>query len=122
MSTYQIVDGFDHAGTLADVTIQPRSAPAQYARMQVGGDGLVYADGYLRTSWIYNSLTETDFAALLTEFGFNSDSVTANEVTVKTKGSSRSFATYNAIIYRSKPSFDFYMKRVEFELVLVEAL
>jgi len=122
VSTYQIVSGHNNAGSLADVSIQPRSEPAKYGRVQIGGDQLAYADGSLRTAWVYNSLTESNYSTLLTEFGFSSESTMAVKVTVKTKNSARTFANYNAIIYRPEPSFGYFMKRTSFSLVLVEAL
>lgn len=98
--TYQIVDGYNNEGTLADVTVQPRSQGFIAGRFTTAGDGSTVTDGFPSTTWEYTALTEAQFAALNTQFGISRDTP-SNQVTIKTNPheDEDTWGAYNAIIH-----------------------
>jgi hypothetical protein len=125
---YQIVDGHNNAGTLADVTIQPR-CPGISVRVVTDGNGGRVIKGKGRTQWIYENLTAAQFATLLTEFGLSYTTAPSNQVTIRTTVNhsatalDRSYANYNATIsIPPEPNFEWWWKAVVFEIVALEAL
>jgi hypothetical protein len=101
---YQIVDGHDNTGTLADVTIQPKSPGVLATRRTTGGDGTVYEDG-LYVVWEYTNLSDSQWDTLITEFGL--DGVYTNDVTIRTKkNDDRSFVNYNGTIVKPEQDQD----------------
>ena len=121
---YQIVDGHDNEGTLADVTLQPASPIVEAGRVRVAGDTLSYADGFETAYWAYEDLLpNSDYETLLTEFGVSA--AESNEVTVRTYSrGTRTFANYNAVIRKPlKAKYkEGFWRNVVFELTLIEAL
>lgn len=120
---HQIAAGWNNAGALADVTIQPRCTTPTYGRVRRAHDGSLKADGYLRQVWAYGFLTTAQYTTLLTEFGLAS--AESAEVTVKTADRERDTTNWNAIISRPENDLEQYAGRlldVRFDLILVEAL
>lgn len=95
--TYQIADGFDQTGSLADVLVQPRCEGIIYPDRIVALDDTEYDDGYGLTKWEYSMLTSDQFNALLAQFGLSS-TVLTNDVTISTRIDDRTFANYNGKI------------------------
>jgi hypothetical protein len=121
MTTYQIIDGHDNAGSLVDVSVQPRSTPMSYPEQQHTPDG-TYPDGPLTQAWEYDTLTEAEFDALLTEFGL-ALGTHFNDVTIKTRENDGTFANYNArIIYPGSLARKWFYRDVSFGLIYLEAL
>jgi hypothetical protein len=81
--TYQIVDGYNNEATLAAVTVQPLSQGIIAGRFSIAGDGSKVHDGFPSTVWEYTALTDTQFAALNTQFGVSRDTP-SNQVTIQT--------------------------------------
>lgn len=99
---YQFVAGYNNAGTLATLTIQPKSPGLQPGRMRRAGDGLMYADGRRQTTWNFEpSLTESDLNTVLTQVGLDADDFDASSIkaTIRTTvNSARTFSNFNAIV------------------------
>ena len=102
--TYQIVDGYDNAGTLADVDPQPKSGGLMYPERIAALDGTEFDDGLLYTDWVYTMLTAAQYDSLLTAFGLAS--AITNEVTVKTITDDRTFANYNGMVVKPRMGKD----------------
>lgn len=97
--TYQIADGYNNAGGLADISIQPATNGLRAGRRIVAGNGQVIEDGFYTTELVYGYLTATQYTTLLSEFGLSG--VVANEVTIRLpQNDGRAFANYNAIIIK----------------------
>jgi hypothetical protein len=100
MSSYQIVDGYNNAGTLATFSPQPASPGILYPRRDIAVSGHEYVNGQPYTFWQYKGIIPaSQYDALLTLFGL-SNTVVSNEVTVKTMTDPdrTTWANYNAII------------------------
>lgn len=99
---YQFVAGYNNAGTLATLTIQPKSPGLQPGELRRAGNGLLYARGKRRTTWNFEpSLTETQLDTILTETGLDGDDFDPASVqaTIRTTvNSDRTFANFNAIV------------------------
>ena len=99
---YQFVSGYNNVGTLATLTIQPKSPGINPGRIRTAGDLLTYADGKRRTTWRFEpSLTEDDLATILTEIGLDADDFDPSSIkaTIRTTvNSDRDFANFNAIV------------------------
>lgn len=99
MSTYQVADGHDQAGSLADVTSQPKSDGVFFTREITGLTGIAYDAGTAWFEWQYSSIMAADLATLLTELGVPVGTK-SNEVTVNTRQDpvNNTFANYNAVV------------------------
>lgn len=97
--TYQIAAGWNNAGGLTDIAVQPRMAQLAPGRRQTAGDGVVYEDGFESGVLNYGYLIKADYSALLTQFGLTS--AASAKVTIRLpRNSDRTFQNYNAVIVR----------------------
>ena len=122
MSTYQIVDGHDNAGTLAAFDPQPKSSPIRYPETVYTPSG-AYPNGYAYQDLAWACATRAQYNSILTACGL-SDTVYFNEVTVKTKKNDDTFANYNATVQYEPPGergFGFWRDLVV-RLINLEAL
>lgn len=117
----QTATGWDDAGSLSDVSIQPRVTIPEPGRVRMGGDMLAQRDGAYHQKWMYGYLTKANFAAILSELGVST--AESAKMTVRTLGRDGNEANWNAIIVRP-PAPDYYQKfaPVEFDVYLIEAL
>lgn len=101
---FQAATGHNNAGSLADVTPQPRSEGIQYADIRYSADGSVVRHGYARTEWRYGFMTRTQFAAMQSALGV-SESTKSAAVTIRTLINSdfQTYANYNATAINPEP-------------------
>lgn len=103
---YQVVDGYNNAGTLADMTPQPRCPEIEPGLLRNDGNGVLVEDGYSSCDLIWSALTDDELDTLYTQFGW-SDTVPSNEVTIRLKANSdRDFANYNAVADRPRGRYE----------------
>jgi len=117
----QTATGWDNAGALADLSVQPRVYLPEPGRRRRAGDGLTYIDGALVQRMTYGYLTKANYTTTLTEMGVAS--AESAKMTVRTLGRDGTEANWNAIITRP-PAPELFQKvlGIEFEVLLVEAL
>ena len=94
--TYRIADGVDQEANFADVAPQPRCPGILATRRMYSLNRTVYEDG-LYTYWEYETLDDTTWNSLLSQFGI-SDSTKTNQVTIRTAGNARTFVNKNGTI------------------------
>jgi hypothetical protein len=115
MSTYQIADGHDQAGSLAAIIPQPKSPGVQQAK-RVFAASAVYDTGVTFCLWVFTALTEAEYTSLLSQCGLSS--AVTNEVTIKTTETDdrTTWTDYNGLIIKPfNPKFDAgYYRDVEF--------
>jgi hypothetical protein len=99
---YQVAIGYNQAGALADISVQPKTPGLSPGVRDISGDGLIYEDGFKSTTLEYGFLTAAQFNTLLGEFGLSATTASA-KVTIRIPNDARSEANYNAIIV--KPDF-----------------
>ena len=91
---YQIADGWNNTGGLADLVIQPASPGGLQIPQRVNADsGDAYHEGEMFMDLVY-SLNE-DRAALETQLGV-SITVASNQVTIRLPDNNYTFANFNA--------------------------
>lgn len=99
MTKYQIADGWNNTGGLADLIVQP----ATPSRIEVpdrnySADGLTTPAGEPYVDLIYTILSNDEFPALNTQIGV-SLLVPDNLVTIKVRKDDGTFGNYNGIIH-----------------------
>jgi hypothetical protein len=99
MSSYQVIDGYDNAGTLAAVSTQPKSQGVFYADEVTGLDGSAHDEGTAFFEWVYTFIPRADLAAVLTELGVPVGTK-SNQVTAKTMKNmpNETWQDYNAVV------------------------
>jgi hypothetical protein len=128
MSTYQFAAGYDNAGSLVKVSIQPNSPGVFAGIRRTAGNGLVYEDGFLNSVWNFGFLRASGrqvYSDLLTELGL--DSAVSVECTIKMPNNVRVFTNYNAVLIRPDVgrAIDWTLGaliNVQFELIRMSAL
>lgn len=97
--TYQKAAGYNNAGGLTDISIQPASPGLTAGRRQVAGNRQEIEDGRYTSELVYGYLTKSQYNSLLTEFGLTTNA--SAEITIRMpRNSDREFANYNAVIVR----------------------
>lgn len=121
MAEFQIVDGFNNTGTLANVVIVPKSSEIKFEERTTAISGQVKSRGYAHQYWEYK-LSEDEFDAQKTEYGV-SEADPSNEVTVNTRTNKFSvFDTYNAVIVLDRYERNGAFWNVRYELSFMEAI
>lgn len=96
--TYKIAQGWNNAGSMNDVTPQPRSLGIVAARRTQTGDRTIYEDGFRSVKWLWGYLTIDQWSDLLTQAGLG-DGTPSAKVTISTpRNYDRAFTNYNAVI------------------------
>ena len=96
--TYKLAQGWNNAGSLSDVTPQPRSLGILAGRRTQAGDRVIYEDGFRSVKWQWGFLTIDQWSALLTQAGLG-DGTPSAKVTISTpRNYDRAFTNYNAVI------------------------
>lgn len=104
---YQIVSGYNNAGTLARVTtivdgnsvalIDPVALPQwRYASLAQGTDGTPYREGFESQVWLFPWMTPELLAVLKASY--------EGKNTVRTTPGVKTFANYNAVLTVPSPS------------------
>ncbi len=129
---YQFASGFDSAGSLAELAVQPRSPGIMYPSRINAISSFAYEDGEAYTEWFFEALTPAEYQALLTTLGLATGTTIAAECTVRTTQNDtglaceRDYANYNAIIVMGRHGrdtrYDGNAYRAEFTLKRLEAL
>jgi hypothetical protein len=122
---YQVAIGYNQAGALANISVQPRTRGLTPGDRQMSGDGLIYEDGFPGTVLEYGFLTAAQFNTLLGEFGISS--AASAKVTIRIPNDARSEANYNAIVikpeFTREGHFEFAIYRdVKFRVTRLDAL
>jgi hypothetical protein len=123
MPLYQVAQGHDNSGALANITPQPRCSGVRYARRTYSADGQVYEDGALLSAWEFTAISESEYAALLIAFGLTAAASAA--ITARTVISNdRTFGIVNATIIRpAEARFrEGVLRDIAFDLVDIEEL
>lgn len=100
MTAYLLAQGWDNTAGFAALptTYDPRTPTVTPGRAERAGDGLVYADGHWDAPWIFDTLPDSEYAAMLTAAGLDADTESA-KVTVYMPHRDQSWAAWNAIIH-----------------------
>lgn len=122
--TYQVADGHNNAGSMADVTPQPATPGAiEYPQIRYpgSGDAVFHGEAYIDLVW--TSLERDQYNTLMTQFGL-SQTVASNQVTVAIRQDDDTFGNYNGTaIHRkaAKRSMPFWSNLV-IRIIKLEAL
>jgi hypothetical protein len=123
--TYKWADTFNNAGGLIDLAPQPATPVIKPGRITKSLDNSVFGDGNDSTDLLYNSITNEQFGALLTQLGL-SLSVRSNDGTIRlaTNANRTTFANYNATVQLLEdPTYEKgFWNSVVFHVIIVEAL
>lgn len=104
MDLYQIADGHDNEVAFITLNPQPLCTGIKPGQLSMAGDLSMVEDGHQTTEWVYNILEAEWYDQILIDTGLTS--AQSNAVTIRTKiDADRSFANYNATIYRPTPNF-----------------
>jgi hypothetical protein len=120
MTTYQAAIGFNNAGSMTDLALQPldpldlqdpRTPSNTPGRIQTLMDGHRQADGYRRAALVYDPyLTTTRLRAVLEQLGLRNDGtgaeVESSEITIRLPGQDREWEIWNAFAYHPHPNFE----------------
>lgn len=123
---YQEANGYNQAGSLATLTIQPQASGIEYVFV-VGGDGIAVPKGYPRQIWRWSSVTAEDVETIISDCGLSYDATPSREKTVRTTrndaatGLDRDFANANCIMtLPPRPRFKYFYEDFEIELSRIE--
>lgn len=124
---YKVVAGFDDSASLVNVEDITSGVPPRGVRLPLGGtvrttmDGTRYVDGAQVIQWVFESLSQTDFDALVTAIFTDYDTPSA-DVTIRTKLRDNTYANKNAIAYLPldySHQWDYEMDNVVFEFYVI---
>lgn len=125
---YQEANGYNQAGSLATLSIQPAGSAIEYTFV-IGGDGVAVAKGYPRQFWRWENVTAEQIETILSECGLSYDSTPSREKTVRTTKNdaatslSRDFANANCIMtLPQRPRYQWFWRDFEIELTRIEFL
>jgi hypothetical protein len=121
--TFRVITGWDNAGSVADMTVQPNMPVPQPARAQRGGDGLVVEDGGYTTSLQFGIETKAKYTATLAQLGLTS--VRSAKVSLQIPTYDRaSTEIWNAIVERPADGPEYFSKWVDivFPVTLIEVI
>lgn len=115
MTTYKVAEGFNAAtADFADISPQPKSQGIRPTRRTFSGDATINDEGSYCELEFSALQDETEYQALLTQFGIES-SLSA-QVSVYIRNGVYTFGYYNAIVVQPEPgkevSWDFFPKNV----------
>lgn len=124
---YQYAVGYNQAGSLADMTIQPAGTAIEYTFV-VGGDGIAVPKGYGRQVLRFESVTAEQVETIITQLTL-SYSTPSKAFTLRTTkneaatGLNRDFHNVNAILtLPPRPRFQWFWKDFEIEVTRIEAI
>lgn len=96
---YQVADGYNNAGGLATLSLQPKSEPMQPGIIRTNGEGVVIEDGKPTQTWRFSFITYSDYETVMTELGLLT--ARSGKKTIRSRqNSDGEFANYNAILTR----------------------
>lgn len=95
---YQIYPGWDMAGSLVDMIIQPSMPGQSWPSREMAGDLLTKPDGFKHCQLIFDFMSIAQRVSFETQAGL-SETVESARVTVRVpRNSDRAFTNYNAVI------------------------
>lgn len=124
---YKYANGFNQAGSLANLTVQPAGGAIEYTFV-VGGNGIAVVKGYPRQVWRWENVTAENAETILNQLGlsYSTPSKEATVMTTKNEAATslnRDFANANAILtLPQRPRFKWWWVDFEIELTRIEWL
>lgn len=97
--SYQVASGYNNAGSLTVLSIQPRMIGIAAGRRIQAGDGSVIQDGLGNATLIFDAMAQDSYDDILSEF-FLTTAISA-EITINLPvNNTRTFAAHNAIVVK----------------------
>lgn len=121
---HQFAAGQNQAGSLANVTPQPKQGALRHARRVFAANGRSYPDGGLLGEWTFTVTTRAEFDALNTQFGVSEETTSALCTLRLLTNDFATFANYNGVIHYPDSVSRSYIgtETVVYRLTALEAL
>jgi hypothetical protein len=117
MSAIQAATGHDNAGALAEFVLEPRCVGLQWPEIRYATDGTKLRHGSAFAKLIWDYLTPTWFAAVLTQLGLSESVLSANvTVSLPHRGV---FANYNAIAHLPETDTEYQPERGKYLNIVI---